>query len=194
MAIGKSYQPPRKGQPLTAKVLDANIVKGPQRGMAVSGNANLRRFQDGLSVDLPNNGGVAGASNYVKQAQIEAIYDDYYEVKVYQPVSDTTTGATFGVAKPYNQQLTVYPSAGESHTVGDIITILKTTSNVVVGGEYLAWTEAGSGGAGSGILSADNKTALTALMSEGDIGYTTGTTKRFYVRINATTICISHLE
>lgn len=194
MAIGKSYQPPRKGQALTAKNLDANIVKGPQRGMAVSGNANLRRFQDGLSVDLPNSGGVAGASNYVKQAQIEAIYDDYYEVKIYQPVSNTTTGATFGVAKPYNQQLSLHSGAGEAHEVGDVITILKTTSNVTVGGEYLNWTEAGSGGGGSNILNADNKTALTALMSEGDIGYTTGTTKRFYVRIDATTVCISHLE
>lgn len=194
MAIGPSYKSPRKGQALTAKGLDANIVKGPQRGMAVSGNADLRRFQDGLSVDLPDSGGVAGASNYIKQAQIEALFDDYYEVKEYAPVSASTVGSTFAVGKPYNKQITLFPSATEVHEVGDIITILKAVSNVSVGGQYLRWVEGGGGGGSSVIKSADNKTALTALMNEGDIGYTTGTTKRFYVRVDATTICISHLE
>ena len=194
MAIGPSYKSMRKGQALTAKGLDANIVKGPQRGMAVSGNADLRRFQDGLSVDLPDSGGVAGASNYIKQAQIQSLYDDYYEVKEYAPVTDSVIGSVFGVGKPYTQQITLFPDASENHAVGDIITILKAVSNVSVGGEYLRWVEGGGGGGGTAIKSADNKTALTAIMSEGDIGYTTGTTKRYYVRIDSATICISHLE
>ena len=44
------------------------------------------------------------------------------------------------------------------------------------------------------LKTADDKGLLEDILSEGEIGYTTGTTKRFYVRVDATTICISHLE
>lgn len=129
MAIGKSYQPPRKGQTLTAKGLDSNIVKGPQRGMAVSGNADLRRFQDGLSVDLPDSGGVAGASNYIRWAQIESVSEDYLTCKQFDVRAGTTTGQSFAVAKPW--LLMQSPFDGESVTYidGETITYTKDATD-----------------------------------------------------------------
>jgi hypothetical protein len=193
MAVGQTYKPVGKGQAVTANSTNAN-ARAVQRGQTYSGNVNRRNFQEGVAVDFPQNGSVAGSSVYQKLAQIEAIYDDYYEVVTYNPVADSTTGATYGAAKPYNQQITIFPEATEAHEVGDIILILKATSNVSVDGAYLGWIEAGSGGGGSTIKSADNKTALTAILSEGELGYTTGTTKRGYWRINSTTVCVTHLE
>lgn len=194
MAAGKSYQPVKPGQQLKARDVNNNLVRGPQRGQAYSGNVNRRNFPDGVAVDLPNTQTVASASVYQKHAKIIDLFDDYYEVQTYNNVDGDVTGASFYAAKPYNQQITTFPLATEQHEVNDIILILKAVSNIVVGGEHLQWVEAGSGGGGSTIKSAADKTALTAIMSEGDIGYTTGTTKRFYVRVNSTTICISHLE
>jgi hypothetical protein len=129
MAIGPSYKSPRKGQALTAKGLDANIVKGPQRGMAVSGNADLRRFQDGLSVDLPDSGGVAGASNYFRWAQIISVSEDYLVCKAFNVIAGTTSGDNFNVAKPYLLQQ--YPFNGESITYidGETITYTKDATD-----------------------------------------------------------------
>ena len=195
MGVGKTYSPARPGQPLRARDVNNNIVRAPMRGQTVSGGGNSKRlFPDGVAVDLPDSGSVPGYSTYQKLAQIESLHDDYYTVVEYSPVSDTTVGQSFYVGKPYNQQITTFPEATEAHEVGDVILILRATSNVNISGEYPQWIEAGSGGGGIGIKSAANKTALTALMSEGDIGYTTGTPKRFYVRIDSSTLCISHLE
>jgi hypothetical protein len=41
---------------------------------------------------------------------------------------------------------------------------------------------------------AEDRAALDAVMDEGEIGYTTGTTKRFYLKIDEAMICFSHLE
>lgn len=194
MAIGKQYKPVSKGQPVTARMFNNDIVRGGRNGQTYSGNVDRRNFPDGVAVDVPGGGGVPGYSNYQKLAVIQDIFDDYYEVLTYNPVADSTSGNAYNVAKPYNQQITIFPDTDEAHEVDDIILILRATSNVSVGGEYLNWIEAGSGSGGSTIKSADNKTALTAIMEEGDIGYTTGSTKRFYVRVASTTICISHLE
>ena len=133
MAIGKSYRPARRGQPmntaLSAKNINENLVRGPQRGMAVSGNADLRRFQDGLSVDLPDSGGVAGASNYFRWAQIISVSEDYLVCKAYNVIAGTTAGDNFNVAKPYLLQQ--YPFNGESITYidGETITYTKDATD-----------------------------------------------------------------
>jgi hypothetical protein len=194
MSVGKPYRPVKSGQPLTAAGMNRNVVGGLQRGAMFSGNVNRRNFPDGVALDIPGGQAIPGSSVYQKLVEIQTIEDDYYTVLVYNPVSESTDGAEFGVAKTYTQQVSVYPSATESHEVGDIIVALRTTSNVVVGGEHLQWVEAGSGGGGAAIKSADNKTALTAILNEGELGYTTGTTKRGYWRIDSTTICVTHLE
>ena len=129
MAIGKSYQPPRKGQALTAKNLDANIVKGPQRGMAVSGNANLRRFQDGLSVDLPNSGGVAGASNYIRWAEIQSVSEDYLTCKQLDIVSGSVSGEEFAVAKPWLLMQSPFDGEAIAYIDGDTIIYTKDATD-----------------------------------------------------------------
>jgi hypothetical protein len=151
MSVGKPYRPVKSGQPLTAAGMNRNVVGGLQRGAMFSGNVNRRNFPDGVALDIPGGQAIPGSSVYQKLVEIQTIEDDYYTVLVYNPVSESTDGAEFGVAKTYTQQVSVYPSATESHEVGDIIVALRTTSNVVVGGEHLQWVEAGSGGGGAAI-------------------------------------------
>jgi hypothetical protein len=54
----------------------------------------------------------------------------------------------------------------------------------------------GSGGSGGGtVFNADTKANLAPKMpNDGQMGYTTGATKRFYIRIDGDMVCVTHLE
>lgn len=39
-----------------------------------------------------------------------------------------------------------------------------------------------------------DKTALNLVLNEGEVGHTTGTTKRIYTKLDGVLICLSHLE
>lgn len=122
MAIGKAYKPAQRGQALTAKSVNDNIVKGPQRGQAYSGNVNRRNFPDGVALDIPGGQAIGGSSVYFRWAEVQEVYADYLVCKMYDPVAGSSTGANFAVAKPYLLQQTPFDGQTVTYIDGDNIT------------------------------------------------------------------------
>jgi hypothetical protein len=189
------YTPIKPGQPLTAKEINRNIAQGPMRGAQYTGNADTRRFHNGNAVDFPEGGGISPWSAYMRPAIVtDSSEDDLLEVQFYSEGAGAATGSAFTVAKAYSMRLSEFPSA-PTYTNGDIVTIARVPTKV--GSTIYDWVDmaVGKGSGGASVLSADTKANLTTLMTtDGLLGYTTGGTKRFYVKINSTMVCISHLE
>jgi hypothetical protein len=121
MAVGQTYKPVGKGQAVTANSTNAN-ARAVQRGQTYSGNVNRRNFQEGVAVDFPQNGSVAGSSVYFRWAVVEAVYADYLECKLYNPVAGSTSGATFAVAKPFLLQQTPFDGETITYIDGESVT------------------------------------------------------------------------
>lgn len=130
MGVGKTYSPARPGQPLRARDVNNNIVRAPMRGQTVSGGGNSKRlFPDGVAVDLPDSGSVAGASNYIKWAEVQSVGEDTLTVKVYNPVTNTVTGESFDVAKPYLLQQSTFDGVTVAYIDGESITYTKDATD-----------------------------------------------------------------
>jgi hypothetical protein len=122
LSVGKPYRPVRSGQPLTAENMNNNIVRGSQRGAMYSGNVNRRNFPDGVAVDLPGGQAIPGSSVYFRWAEVQSVEADYLVCKFYNPVSGTTDGADFGVAKPFLLQQSTFDGQTISYIDGESIT------------------------------------------------------------------------
>lgn len=198
MAGESGYRNIRPGTPLTAREINNNLVRGPQRGVKVSGNADKRNRRDGYSLDFPDSGGQSPSSNYSRWAQVQATHDDYLEVKMYNVVAESSSGATFGAAKPYLNQLSTHPTETEIYAANDLVVITKAPSNFLVAGETLRWVVQGGSSSpdtSDDTKSADTKANLAPLIpNDGQRGFTTTVPKRYYVRINGGLVCLSHLE
>lgn len=130
MAAGQSYRPARPGQALTARNVNNNLVRAPMRGQTVTGaGASKRQFPDGVAVDLPDRGGVPGISNYFRWAIVEDVFEDYIQVKAYNPTSDTTSGSSFNVAKPYLLQQTPFDGQTVAYIDGESVTYAADGTN-----------------------------------------------------------------
>lgn len=187
------YKPIKRGQALTAREINQNIVQGPMRGAQYTGNADTRRFHNGNAVDLPGDTGISPWSAYMRPAIVVSSGDDTISVKFYSEGQGVGVGSTFTVAKSYKMRISLFPSAA-TYAANEIITISRVPT--VVSGTTYDWVDMAVGkGNGSGIKSADTKANLATIMpDDGMQGYTTGSTKRFYVRIDGDMICTSHLE
>jgi hypothetical protein len=120
--------------------------------------------------------------------------NDTISVKFYSEGQGAGVGGTFTIAKAYNMRITLFPNAA-TYAANEILTISRVPT--VVSGTNYDWVDmaVGKGSGGVAVLSADTKANLTTLMTnDGMQGYTTGGTKRFYVKINSTMVCVSHLE
>lgn len=129
MAAGKSYQPVKPGQQLKARDVNNNLVRGPQRGQAYSGNVNRRNFPDGVAVDLPGGQAIAGASVYFRQAEIQSVEEDYLVCKMYDTVAGSTTGANIAVAKPFLLQQSPFDGQTITYIDGEAITYTKDATD-----------------------------------------------------------------
>jgi len=189
------YKPIKRGQVLTAGEINKNIAQGPMRGAQYTGNADTRRFHNGNAVNLPEGGGISPWSAYIRPAIVtDSSEDDLLEVQFYSEGTQAGTGTAFIVAKAYSMRISQFPDA-PTYEDGDIVTIARVPTKV--GSTVYDWVDmaVGKGSGGASVLSADTKANLTTLMTtDGLIGYTTGGTKRFYVKINSAMVCISHLE
>ena len=194
MAASGSYKPMRRGDSLYAKDVNQNIVGGTMRGVKLSGDVDKRQFNNGYSLNFPEGGGISPWSAYMRPAIVVSSGDDTISVKFYSEGQGVGVGSTFTVAKSYKMRISLFPSAA-TYTANEIITICRVPT--VVSGTTYDWVDmaVGKGSGGASVFSADTKANLTTLMTDdGMQGYTTGSTKRFYVKINSTMVCISHLE
>lgn len=129
MAIGKAYRPARSGQVLTAKDVNGNIVKGPQRGQAYSGNVNRRNFPDGVALDIPGGQAVAGSSVYFRYAEVQSVDEDYITCKMYDTVTGSASGSNFAVAKPPLLQQSTFDGVSITYIDGETVTYTKDATD-----------------------------------------------------------------
>lgn len=120
--MGGGYKKINPGQPLTAKYIDKNLVRGPMRGAQYSGNFDKRQFPQGVAVDSPETRNVSPSSVYFRMAEIQDIFEDYLDVKMIN--GGVADGATFSVAKHYLMQQT--PFDGQTVTYADGTSITYT--------------------------------------------------------------------
>ena len=122
MAASGGYKPMRRGDSLTAKGVNQNIVGGSMRGVKLSGDVDKRQFKGGYSLDMPERGGISPWSAFMKWAEIVSVQEDYLTCKNYGTVTGDSSGSNFLVAKPFLLQQTPFDGQTITYIDGDEIT------------------------------------------------------------------------